>query len=284
VRGCIGDIVDVTMHTSPLRRALLAPLTDMKWTDAERVKAAERTLDAIMKLQQLCCNYVQGLVVAKGDGVPVVRLSKSYLDYGRRLYALNERGTDAFDVENGGSGTLRCAVRAALRDAQPVSLEPANGVLSIDVGCKAPVRVAFEFNFSMEHLNIVQVSLNGGLCSLFVPLRFETMPSKSPAFDAITFGQPIGSGGFGVVYSGELRREHVAIKVMANPEDFEDELRVLEALDKLLNGQAHPNLVDYKGSCIRKVIFWLQVHLSSLFFFKKKLHHFHFLFSRGKDF
>ncbi|KAK1619174.1 hypothetical protein QYE76_024691 [Lolium multiflorum] len=78
----------------------------------------------------------------------------------------------------------------------------------------------------------------------------------SMATDRFSEKKEIGKGGFGVVYSGSLKKKHVAVKKILKDSrgEFKDFLAELGAID----GTGHVNLVRLEGWCcsINNYMFW----------------------------
>lgn len=71
--------------------------------------------------------------------------------------------------------------------------------------------------------------------------------------EELTYGQALGSGGFGEVFLGTFRGSQVAIKKMLIPKDAMEEQRKLEELRREVDSLRflkHPRLVRFIGACL----------------------------------
>eukprot|EP01087_Luapelamoeba_hula_P023532 TRINITY_DN866_c0_g1_i3.p1 TRINITY_DN866_c0_g1~~TRINITY_DN866_c0_g1_i3.p1 ORF type:complete len:527 (-),score=78.40 TRINITY_DN866_c0_g1_i3:162-1742(-) len=95
---------------------------------------------------------------------------------------------------------------------------------------------------------------------------WELKPSENPLIPSteITLEEePLGKGGYGMVYRGECRGSTVAVKKLNPDHDWSrpDYQALIETEIRILVGYRHENLVSYMGACMEKDNFQLVMQL-----------------------
>lgn len=73
-------------------------------------------------------------------------------------------------------------------------------------------------------------------------------------YSSLVFGEPIGTGGFGVVFKGEYRGADVAIKKFKSKTVSKTQLEEVAKESSVMTGLRHPNILLFMGVCIEPEI------------------------------